>query len=112
MVRQDQPCGAGPWPAAPRLYAALITLHDDPVVRLNRAVALAEVKGVEAALAEIDAVLPARISAFAPLPRVRADLLRRVGRFEDARDAYRSALCLVSGSAERRWLVRRLNARL
>ena len=93
-----------------QLYDALTTIREDPVVRLNRAVALAEVEGAAVALAEIDAVFLPPIPAFASYHAVRTDLLRRLGRTEEARAAYRSALDLVPGSAERRWLLRRMNA--
>ena len=78
-----------------------------PVVGLQRAVAEAEGSGV--ALAEIDALFPAPIPAFAPYYAVRADLLRRTGRSEEEREAYRAALELVTGTIARRWLTRRMN---
>ncbi len=69
-----------PWREVLGLYDALITLRDDPIVRLNRAVALAEIEGAPAALAEVDALADNAIGGFAPYHAVRADLLRRVGR--------------------------------
>jgi len=93
-----------PWPAVLRLYDALLTLGDDPVVRLNRAVALNEVMGAAAALAEIEALNGAGLAAFRPYHAVRAALLTKVGRKVEARDAYRRLLALAPPSAERLWL--------
>lgn len=77
------------------------------MIRLNRAVALAEVAGVEAALAEAEALSGQALAGFPPYHAVRADLLRRVGRVEDARQAYCAALALGPAPAERMWLERR-----
>ncbi len=96
-----------PWPRVLALYDALLGVRDDIVVHLNRAVALAEVAGPGAALSEVEALDgPDR---FAPLVVARADLLRRVGRTEEARAAYDAALSLGPPPAERRWLERRLS---
>jgi RNA polymerase sigma-70 factor (ECF subfamily) len=92
-----------PWREILALYDLLLRVRDDAVVRLNRAVALAEVQGVIAALAEVEA-LAAPIDDFLPYHAVRADLLRRAGRRDEARRAYDSALALVATSAERLWL--------
>jgi RNA polymerase sigma-70 factor (ECF subfamily) len=100
----DQP---PPWRRILDLYDALLLQRDDPVVRLNRAVALAETAGAHAALAELDRLDGARLAAFLPWHAVRADLLRRVGRVEEAKAAYDSALALAPGAAEGRWLERR-----
>ena len=95
-----------PWPALLSLYDVLLDLEDNPVLRLNRAVAVAEVSGTEAALAELSALDPERFRDFQPYHAVRADLLRRVGRTQEARAAYDIAISLVSTSAERQWLTR------
>jgi RNA polymerase sigma-70 factor, ECF subfamily len=98
-----------PWPQVLRLYDELLAMRDDPIVRLNRLVALAETKGVAPALAaleEMDAGAPLR--AFLPYQAVRAGLLSRAGRPEHAAQAYRAALALGPGAAERMWLKRRL----
>lgn len=97
----DQP---PPWPALLSLYDVLLDLDDNLVVRVNRAVAVAEVCGVDAALAEIGALQSERLSEFQPYHAVRADLLRRVGRTREAREAYEVAISLVNTSAERQWL--------
>jgi RNA polymerase sigma-70 factor (ECF subfamily) len=89
------------------LYDALLELRDDAVVRLNRAVALAEVSGVEVALAEVDSLDAEALQEFASYHAVRADLLRRLGRHQEARRAYDAALALISTPAEREWMLRR-----
>jgi RNA polymerase sigma-70 factor, ECF subfamily len=93
-----------PWPILLRLYDVLLDLEDNPVVRVNRAVALAEVSGIDAALAELSALDGDRLREFQPYHAVRADLLRRAGRTQEAREAYERAISLVSTSAERQWL--------
>ena len=81
-------------------------MRDDSIVRLNRAVALAEVQGAAAGLAEIEALATQSFDDFLPYHAVRADLLRRVGRRDEARIAYDAALALVATSAERLWMER------
>ncbi|HUZ14281.1 MAG TPA: DUF6596 domain-containing protein [Caulobacteraceae bacterium] len=99
-----------PWPEVLAIYDRLVALRDDPIVRLNRAVALAEVKGPAAALAEVEALDADRLAAFAPFHAVRADLLRRLDRPAAARAAYAAALALDPAPAERLWLQRRAAA--
>ena len=96
-----------PWPAILSLYDALLSFGEDPFVRVNRAVALAEVVGPEAALGELDALDVARLAGFQPFHAVRAELLARLGRREEALAAYDRALALGPAEAERLWLVRR-----
>ena len=96
-----------PWREVLALYDALLAQRDDPIVRLNRAVALAEVMGAEAALSEIDALGSDTLESFLPYHAVRADLLRRLGRIGEARAAYDAALALDPPSAERLWLMSR-----
>jgi RNA polymerase sigma-70 factor (ECF subfamily) len=93
-----------PWPTVLKLYDGLLRHRDDAIVRLNRAVALAEVEGVEAALAEVDALDAEALENFLSFHAVRADLLRRLGRVEEAREAYARALELAPADAERLWL--------
>jgi RNA polymerase sigma-70 factor (ECF subfamily) len=83
-------------------------VRDDPVVRLNRAVALAEVGGVAAALREVEAFDGAALANFLPYHAVRADLLSRSGQVAAARSAYAAALALDPPPAERLWLEQRL----
>jgi RNA polymerase sigma-70 factor (ECF subfamily) len=93
------------WPQIAALYGELSHLTGSPVVELNRAVAVAEVDGPGAALAIVDA-LP--LDGYRYLHATRAELLRRLGRDEEARDAYRRALELVHDDIERRHVERRL----
>jgi RNA polymerase sigma-70 factor (ECF subfamily) len=97
----DEPA---PWPVVLRLYDAMLAERDDVIVRLNRAVALAEVAGPAAALAEVDSLADTRLETFQPWHAVRADLLARIGRADEAREAYDRAVDLASGPAERQWL--------
>ncbi len=96
-----------PWANILTIYDALLSVRDDPVTRLNRAVALAEVAGYEAALEEVDALDLPGLAQFLPYHAVRAGLLYRLGLNDAARDAYDAALALGPGEAERRWLERR-----
>jgi RNA polymerase sigma-70 factor, ECF subfamily len=95
-----------PWREILALYDELLTVRDDSIVRLNRAVVLAEVQGVDAGLAEIETLDAPPLDDFLPYHAVRADLLCRAGRREEARIAYDAALSLVATSAERLWLER------
>ena len=95
-----------PWPQILASYDELLEVRDDSIVRLNRAVALAEVQGAAAGLAEIEALATQSFDDFLPYHAVRADLLRRVGRRDEARIAYDAALALVATSAERLWMER------
>ncbi len=96
-----------PWSAALALYDLLLAWREDPFVRINRAVVLAEVAGPAAALAEVDGLDAARLDDFQPFHAVRADLLARLGQRDEALEAYDRALDMAPGSAERRWLIRR-----
>src|ERR1700704_2384094 len=87
------------------LYGELARLTDSPVVELNRAVAVAEAHGPEAGLRIVDQL---DLADYRYLHSTRGELLRRLGRIEEARDAYRRALALVHDDAERRLLERRL----
>ena len=99
------------WPQVLALYGELLRAWPSPVVALNRAVALAEVDGPEAALAELDELgRDGRLASYHYLPAARAALLRRLGRRAEAADAYRAALELASNEAERDFLARRLAA--
>ena len=96
-----------PWPTVLRLYDAMLAERDDVVVRLNRAVALAEVEGPQTALTELESMRRPNIDDFQPWQAVRADLLRRVGRVDESRCAYDRAIELAPGLAERAWLINR-----
>jgi RNA polymerase sigma factor (sigma-70 family) len=81
------------------LYDMLLHLDPSPVTALNRAIASAEVFGPERALLEVDA-LGIRLGSYAQWHATRAELMRRLGRDDDARDADRVALTLTSNPAE------------
>jgi len=93
------------WAQIAALYGELSRLTDSPVVELNRAVAVAEAQGPEAGLDIVDRLA---LEDYRYLHSTRGELLRRLGRTEEARDAYRRALALVHGDPERRLLERRL----
>jgi RNA polymerase sigma-70 factor, ECF subfamily len=93
------------WPQIAALYGELARLTDSPVVELNRAVAAAESVGPEAGLAIVDRLA---LDDYRYLHSTRGELLRRLGRTEEARDAYRRALALVHDDAERRLFERQL----
>ena len=94
------------WPRIASRYAELEELTGSPVVRLNRAVAVAEADGPLAGLAVLDGLdLPGH-----RLPGVRAELLSRAGRTDDARTAYTLAIELCDNDAEGRLLRERLAA--
>ena len=96
-----------PWPVVVSLYDALLSFGDDPFARINRAVALAEVAGPAIALEELETLDAARLASLQPFHAVRADLLSRLGRREEALAAYDGALALGPAEAERRWLIRK-----
>ena len=87
------------------LYGELARLTDSPVVQLNRAVAVAEVEGPEAGLRIVERL---DLDGYRYLHTTRGELLERIGRPEDARDAYRVALDLAHDDADRRLFDRRL----
>lgn len=94
------------WSQILALYDRLIRLDPSPIVRLNRAIAVAELDGPEVALAEIDR-LDHALEGYHAYHAARADLLRRVGRSDDSRAAYDRALQLAGNPAERAYLTRR-----
>jgi RNA polymerase sigma-70 factor (ECF subfamily) len=98
------------WPMIARLYGRLAKLTPSPVVELNRAVAVGMADGPAAGLALVDALAASgALAGYRLLPATRADLLRRLGRNDEAADAYRSALALAGTGAEQRYLARRLS---
>jgi RNA polymerase sigma-70 factor (ECF subfamily) len=103
-VHTDAPSAqATDWRQILALYDQLVVFDRSPVVVLNRAVALAEVEGVEGALASIEG-LP--LDSYYLLHAVRADFLRRMGRAEEAAAEYGAALELTENEAERAFLRR------
>jgi RNA polymerase sigma-70 factor, ECF subfamily len=97
------------WAQILGLYDRLLLAWPSPVVALNRAVAVSMVRGPEAGLAELGALAgDDRLDGYHYLPAVRADLLRRLGRHDEAATAYRAAMDLVDNEAERQFLAARL----
>jgi RNA polymerase sigma-70 factor (ECF subfamily) len=97
------------WPQILALYDELLRVWPAPVVALNRAVAVAMVDGPGAALAEVEALeRDGKLDGYRYLPATKADLLRRLGRHEEAADAYRAALALTENATEREFLGYRL----
>jgi len=101
-VQSDDPID---WVEVAALYGELVRLTGSPVVELNRAVAVAEVEGPDAALAIIEGLA---LDDYQYLHSTRADLLRRLDRTDEARASYRRALELAKAEPERRFLERRL----
>jgi RNA polymerase sigma-70 factor (ECF subfamily) len=95
------------WPQIALLYDELVRMTGSPVVELNRAVAVAMADGAEAGLVLADA-LRGRLDAYQYLHAARADLLRRLGRRDEAAAAYTRALELTTAVTERDYLERRL----
>lgn len=97
------------WAQIVALYDLLASVTPSPVVLLNRAVAVAMLDGPEVGLAALDAVDAEALPGYHLLPAARADLLRRLGRSDEAASAYRAALGLVGNERERRFLRRKLD---
>jgi RNA polymerase sigma-70 factor, ECF subfamily len=93
------------WQQIAALYGELARLTGSPVVELNRAAAISEAGDPESGLAIVDR-LP--LDDYRYLHSTRAEILRRLGRDDDARAAYRRALALIHDDAERRLIERRL----
>jgi RNA polymerase sigma-70 factor, ECF subfamily len=94
------------WSQVVALYDQLVGLDPSPIVRLNRAIAVAELAGPAVALAALDD-LP--LEGYHAYHATRADLLRRLGQREESRAAYDRAIGLAGNSAEIAYLVRRRN---
>ena len=92
------------WRQILQLYDQHLAIAPSPVVALNRAVAVAEVEGPEAALALVDGL---ELDAYYLFHAIRADLLRRLGRDAEAASAYDAAILRCDNSAERAFLERR-----
>ncbi|REF99102.1 RNA polymerase sigma-70 factor (ECF subfamily) [Asanoa ferruginea] len=94
------------WSAIVALYGRMALIDPSPIVRLNRAVAVAEVDGPGAGLAEIDRLAEV-LDGYHAFHAARADLLRRLGHDNEARMAYDRAIALAGNPAERAFLFRR-----
>ena len=99
--------GAVDWGAVLALYDLLLALRPSPMVALSRALALAQVDGVEAGLAALAALPAERLALARPFHAARADLLAKTGRSREARSALDAALALQPPRAERLWLEKR-----
>jgi len=93
------------WPQVAELYRRLVELTGSPVVELNHAVALAQAGDPAAALHAVDRL---DLDGYLYFHSTRGELLRRLGRDDEARAAYRRALDLATSTPERRFLTRRL----
>ncbi len=94
------------WSQVLALYDQLVCVDPSPIVALNRAIAVAELDGPSVALDLVDG-LGDRLAGYHPYHATRADLLRRLGRDEDARAAYDRAIELAGNTAETAALSRR-----
>jgi RNA polymerase sigma-70 factor, ECF subfamily len=101
-LHTELPCD---WAQIAALYEQLARLTGSPIVELNRAIAVAETEGPQAGLRLVDQL---GLYDFRYLHSTRAELLRRLGRTDEARSAYRRARELTEEGAERRFLERRL----
>ncbi len=103
--------GSSDWAAIERLYDALLTVTNSPVVAINRAIAVAETRGPAAGLAALDALAEdARLADYQPYWAARAGLLARTGDVDGADQAYRRAIGLESDPAVRSFLQQRRGA--
>src|SRR5271169_1839848 len=99
------------WPQIAALYGELARIHPSPVVQLNGAVAIGMSEGPESGLALIDELgTSGELDRYHLFHAARADMLRRLGSFEAAAEAYRRALALMANDVERAYLERRLAA--
>jgi len=94
------------WSQVLALYDQLARLDSSPIVALNRAIAVAELDGPEVALAAVDR-LADKLAGYHAYHATRADLLRRLGRSQQARAAYDKAIELAGNTAETAYLARR-----
>jgi RNA polymerase sigma-70 factor (ECF subfamily) len=107
-VHSDAPTSAATdWWQIVQLYNQLLALAPSPVVALNRAVAVAEVEGPDAALTLVDDL---DLGGYHLFHAIRADMLRRVGRNAEAALAYEAAIARTENATERDFLARRRQA--
>jgi RNA polymerase sigma-70 factor (ECF subfamily) len=92
------------WPQILQIYDHLLAIQPSPIVALNRAVAVAEVLGPEVALELVDGL---DLDGYHLLHATRADLLVRLGREQEAADAYDRAMALTANAQEQRFLAER-----
>lgn len=98
------------WREIVSLYADLLRLTPSPVIALNHAIAVAMANGPDAGLALLsELAAQGELAGYHLLPAARADLLRRLGRLDEAAESYRAALAIAPSDADRRYLTRRLD---
>lgn len=96
------------WLRIALLYAELSTVTRSPIVELNRAIAVGMAEGPASGLAILDRIADApELRSYHLLPSVRGDLLRRLGRYEEARAAFETAAALAGNKRERDLLLKR-----
>jgi len=101
-VHSDAPTAAETdWRQIVQLYDLLLTIIPSPVARLNRAVAVAELDGPAVALTQLDGL---DLGSYGPFHAVRADLLRRLGRLDEAAAAYEAAIAHTANVVEQDFL--------
>jgi len=99
------------WPEIEALYGVLLRMSPTPVIALNHAVAVAMSRGLEEGLALVErAGTGGRLEGYRLYHAARADLLRRLARFDEAAPAYQRALELATNRIERSYLERRLES--
>jgi RNA polymerase sigma-70 factor, ECF subfamily len=99
------------WNQIAALYGRLLDFNPSSIIALNHAVALAMSAGFEEGLRRIDAIGATReLDGYYLFYAARADILRRMNRFEEASNAYRRALALTTNRIEQEFLARRLAA--
>jgi predicted RNA polymerase sigma factor len=97
------------WARIVTLYGELAEINPSPVVELNRAVAVAMASGPAAGLALVDALTAERsLQNYHLLPSVRGDLLKKLGRFDEARAEFARAASLTQNTRERELLLERV----
>jgi RNA polymerase sigma-70 factor (ECF subfamily) len=110
-VHSEAPtAGETDWRQILSLYDRLLSLAPSPIVALNRAVAIAEVEGPDRALGVVEALPSADLDRYHVFHAIRADLLERVGRHEEAASAYAAAIACTDNVKERAFLDRRRRA--
>jgi RNA polymerase sigma-70 factor (ECF subfamily) len=95
------------WPQIVTLYDHLFSLTPTPVIALNRAIAVAEIEGPDAALATVDAIAP-DLDNYHLMHAARGTMLRRLGRREAARAAFQRAADMATVEKDRRFLTRQI----
>jgi RNA polymerase sigma-70 factor (ECF subfamily) len=109
-VHADAPTSdATDWSQIVALYDQLYAFRPYPVVALNRAIAVGELRGAGEGLAAIDDLDADRLADYQPYHAARADLLARVGRTAESIEAYERAIARTTNPAERDFLTRQLH---